>query len=193
MTKTISLIFICTLFVISCQQPPEEFKVSQIIGNEVVAENGKRIEITDLGENNTTVFFMVRHAEKQADDDPGLTDQGIERAKRLAGILKDVPIKTIFSTYTKRTRATVAPIAKMLNLEIVNYSAENQNSLIESAMKYGAGDSYLIVGHSNTIPSLLNLFNGNEVYENIDESVYDDLFIVIAKTGEEAQIIELKY
>ena len=193
MLKTISLIFFCALFTFSCQQPLEESKVSQIIGRELVDESGKRTEIAGLGESGTTAFFLVRHAEKQEGDDPDLTDQGVERAIRLAAILKDVPLKTIFSTDTKRTRATVSPIAELLNLEIVNYSVENQKGLIESTIKYGAGDNYLIVGHSDNIPSLLNLFKGKEVYENIDGSVYDDLFLVIAKTGEGNRIIELKY
>ena len=193
MIKSISIFFISLLFLISCQPSLEDSKVKQIIGNEVVTENGKHFKFDGLGKNGTTSFFLVRHAEKQEGDDPDLTQKGVERAKRLATILKEVPLKTIFSTDTKRTRATVAPIAELLNLEIVNYSAENQIDLIESTLKYGAGDNYLIVGHSNTIPNILNLFKGKKVYENIDGSIYDDLFVVITKPGEDTQIIELKY
>ena len=193
MNKTISIFFICTLFLISCQQQQGELNVSQIVGNEVVTKKGKHVKLDGLGEIGTTTFFLVRYAEKQDGDDPDLTKEGVERSKRLAAILKEVPLKSIFSTFTKRTRATATPTAELMNLEIVNYSSENQTNLIESTLKYGEGDNYLIVGHSNTIPELLNLFKGNVVYENIDGSVYDNLFVVITKTGEDARIIELKY
>ena len=193
MVKSISLFFICTLFVLSCQQPTGDSNVVQIVGDKVSTENGKQIILDGLGKYGTTTFFLVRHAEKLEGDDPDLTDIGIERSKRLAEILKGVPINTVFSTDTKRTRATAIPSAEMLNLEIVNYSSENQGGLIESTLRYSPGDNYLIVGHSNTIPVLLNLFIGKEVYENIDGSVYNDLFVVVAKNGEDAQIYELKY
>jgi phosphohistidine phosphatase SixA len=193
MKKSLLLICISTLFLFSCQQPVEESKVSQIIGNEIISEDGKHIGLAGLGEAGSTTFFLVRHAEKQVGDDPELLAEGIERAKRLAAILKDFPLKSIFSTYTKRTRATVAPCAEMQGVEIINYSSENQGDLINSILKHGEGESYLIVGHSNTIPSLLNLFKGKEVYENIDESVYDDLFLVVVKTDGDAGIVELKY
>jgi phosphohistidine phosphatase SixA len=193
MKKTLLLISISTLFLVSCQQSVEEFKVSQIIGNEIVSEDGRRLEIAGLVEPGTTTFILVRHAEKQVGDNPDLTDHGIECANRLAAILKDFPLKSIFSTYTKRTRATVAPCSEMQGVESINYSFENQGDLIKSILKHGAGENYLIVGHSNTIPSLLNLFKGNEVYENIDENVYDDLFIVMVKSSGDAEIVELKY
>ncbi len=193
MKKLLSISCVFTLFIISCQQPVKELKVKEITDKEILLEDGTNFEITGFGDQGTTTFILIRHAESQVIDDPDLTELGLEHAKHLTTVLKDFPLKNIFSTYTKRTRATVTPIAESQGLEIVNYSSENQEGLITSIMRHGAGGNYLIVGHSNTIPSLLNLFKGNEVYENIDKSVYDDLFVVVAKSVGDAQIVALKY
>lgn len=194
MKKPISFIcFAVLLFLASCNPSPDGPKISGIKGNQVITVGGKTLTIPGLGESETTTFILVRHAEKQSSDDPGLNIQGADRANHLAEILKDFPLQGIYATNTKRTRATAAPCAKMNDLPVINYTSENQNNLFEGMLSRGKGGSYLIVGHSNTIPPLLNLFKGKQVYENIDENVYDDLFIAIVKTSGDAEIIELKY
>lgn len=187
----LSLVFLTTI--IACKQEVQVPKVLQITDNEVVIEGAENIVLEELKETGNTVFFLVRHTEKRVGDNPELTKEGIERAKRCALIFENCSLEAIFSTHTKRTRATVAPIAEMKNLDIINYSVENQENLIISILEHGPEKNYLIVGHSNTIPSLLNLFGGNEVYENIDESIYDDLFVVKMKKPGDAEIFALKY
>ena len=39
-------------------------------------------------------------------------------------------------------------------------------------------DNYLIVGHSNTIPGLVNYLSGTEDFQQLAENEYDKLFIV---------------
>ena len=193
MKKILSISCVLILFLASCQQKKQELKVNEIIGNQVISVNGKHVKIAGMGEPGTTTFFLVRHAEKRAVENPLLTEKGVERANKLAAILKDIPLKAIYSTFTNRTRATAAPCAEMRELQIINYDAENQKKLIENIMRFGAGESYLIVGHSNTIPSLLNLFKGKDLFKNIDENVFDDLYIAVVKSIGDAEITKLKY
>ncbi len=193
MKKILSISCVLILFITSCQQEKQAFKVNEIVGNQVISVKGKQVEIAGMGEPGTTTFFLVRHAEKRAVENPQLTDEGVERANKLAAILKEISLKEIYSTYTNRTRATVAPCAEMRDLQIINYDADNQKKLIENIMRFGPGENYLIVGHSNTIPSLLNLFEGKDLYKNIDENVYDNLFIVVVKSIGDAEITKLKY
>ena len=43
-------------------------------------------------------YFVVRHAEKQGGDNPVLTQRGVKRATHIMNILKNEPIKAVFST-----------------------------------------------------------------------------------------------
>ena len=54
-----------------------------------------------------TSIFIVRHAEKEAGDDPGLTAQGLERARRLEELLSNARIDALFSSEYRRTRDTL--------------------------------------------------------------------------------------
>ena len=190
-----SALFLCVsvLLLTSCQQSATNERIDQYEGKSVINLDGKKILIEGVGESGTTIFIVVRHAEKQSNENPGLNILGADRANRLASILEDFPLKAIYSTYTNRTRETAGPCAKMKDLEIINYSAEHQEKLFQGIAKRGKGEAYLIVGHSNTIPQLLNLFKGKAVYENIDENVFDNLFVVIVKNSGQAEILELKY
>ena len=127
------------------------------------------------------LMFLVRHAEKVQDGsrDPELTEDGVIRAERLAAILKDFNIKGVFSTDYKRTRNTAQPLADMLGLKVTLYDPRDEGSL--SLIRSQKGN-LLIVGHSNSTPTLANKIIGEDKYEKLDESVYDHLFI-LARSG----------
>lgn len=56
--------------------------------------------------------------------------------------------------------------------------------LIEAfAYTTNSGEAVLVVGHSNTVPMLLNAFVGEERYEWLGEQEYDALFAVSARAG----------
>jgi len=135
-------------------------------------------------------IFLVRHAEK-ADDgtkDPPLTGEGIRRAETLADLLKYENIKKVYSTDFKRTRETAKPMAHRSGVDVVIYDPRN----IEFARKLRNDletQSVLVVGHSNSTPSLVNAITG-EKYDELDESNYTTYFVV--SRGENEFITEVK-
>lgn len=52
---------------------------------------------------------------------------------------------------------------------------------IKKLIKDHQGEVVLIVGHSNTTPFLVNMVLGEEKFAQLDESAYDDVFIVKSK------------
>ncbi|HBP23093.1 MAG TPA: histidine phosphatase family protein [Planctomycetes bacterium] len=134
------------------------------------------------------VVYAVRHAEKQGGDDPGLTAEGVARAAALAFALRHVPLDGVYSTDTKRTRATVAPAAEAHGLEVQTYAADG--SLSKRLGSGQGGRCVLVVGHSNTIPALLQRL-GLTPPEKI-LSGYEDLFQVVA-FGEQRLLQRLSY
>ncbi len=136
------------------------------------------------GENGTTTVYLVRHAEKQDDgDDPSLTSEGQARARALATRLKDARIQQIFATDTRRTQQTAAPLAKKLKLRVQVVSAEDTDAMAGRILDHPGGN-ILVVAHSNTIGPIIEGLGG-EAIDPIDESEFDNLYIVkIAPSGD---------
>ncbi len=131
--------------------------------------------------------FVVRHAEKTVEtSNPSLSEKGVIRAKVLAEMLSKSNLEAVYSTPFKRTEQTVAPLASALNLSVQNYPAGGGEALAEQLKQ--AGQSALVVGHSNTVPAIVRAL-GIEV-ENLTEKDYGDLFIVQFHNGQ-AQLIRL--
>jgi len=52
---------------------------------------------------------------------------------------------------------------------------------VKKLIKEHAGEVVLIVGHSNTTPFLVNMVLGEDKFQQLDESDYDEIFIVKSK------------
>lgn len=126
------------------------------------------------------VVFLVRHAEK-ADDhprDPGLTAQGVARTEALARMLKDAGITHVWSSDLRRTRSTAGPAAQAAGVELQLYDpsgGEAEKALVDALL--AAPGLHLVVGHSNTLPSLVRALGGDSRGEIADDE-YDRLYIV---------------
>ena len=140
-------------------------------------ESGK---INLAEKENTSVYYFIRHAEKDRSDstnkNPSLTLQGLERANKWALFFKDKNIAAVYSTNYKRTQQTALPIAKEQNLEIISYTAKELIS--EKFIANNKGKNIVIVGHSNTTPELVNSLLGEKKYEDIADSENNNVFIV---------------
>ncbi len=120
-------------------------------------------------------IFLVRHAEKQLDagKDASLTDAGVIRATNIAKLLKTKGIEAVYSTDYKRTQQTAKPLAKILKLEVQSYDPRKLKEFSEKVLS--GTENILIVGHSNTTPSLSFLLGGDS-FGDIDESDYDRVY-----------------
>jgi len=106
-----------------------------------------------------SAIYLVRHAEKGTDGkDPSLTPRGQERAHNIAAILGQTGITAIFSTPTKRTQQTAAPLAQHLGVTVQLYDPRAPLALVEQVKALNG--AVLVVGHSNTLPELVRLFGG---------------------------------
>ena len=140
-----------------------------------------------------TTYILVRHAEKvKGVKDPDLTKEGLERAKSLEYLLRDVKIAAIYSSDYKRTQQTALPTAKAKKMEVQSYDPRDLTGLIEKVEKEYAGKTVLIVGHSNTTPALAKLLTGTD-YASFDESIYDNFFMVNIFEKGKGKAFLLKY
>ena len=123
-----------------------------------------------------TTIYLVRHAEKvDSSRNAGLTELGKLRAQAFAKLLQGAQLTHVFSTPYVRTRNTAAPTASLHQLEIEEYDADNAKEFARKLTTWSG--TVLVVGHSNTIPDLVNRLTG-ENFEDLDERVYDKVYIV---------------
>lgn len=147
----------------------------------------------DSGE--LTTFILIRHAEKGNDgtEDPDLTEQGIARAEKLSAMLQNTPIAAIYATNYKRTRNTVAPLAKIHDTKVQPYETFKPE-VIEDMLEKHRGGTVLISGHSNTTPWTANLLTGTETYKDYAESEYGIILIVtVIGVGKGASVTRINY
>ncbi len=134
-----------------------------------------------------TTVYIVRHAEKDTlaanAADPELSPAGLARAQALNQTLAKRQPAALFTTDTKRTRATLAPLAAALKLEPQTYDPKRGRDLADLVLKDYAGKSVVIVGHSNTVLSLIDDFGGIPPVDEIRDDEYDYLFVVYAAPG----------
>jgi YHS domain-containing protein/phosphohistidine phosphatase SixA len=144
--------------------------------------------------DSVTTIILVRHAEKQKDGtkNPTLTDEGIVRAIELAYILREEPIAAVFSTDYERTLKTAKPTAEFHELPVQKYLVQNHNSFLENVLRQYWGKTVLIVGHSNTVPAMLDILTGGNHWK-IEDYMYNDLFIVNTIRKGEWRTLHLKY
>lgn len=143
-----------------------------------------------LGDDRA-VIYIVRHAEKQAGDDPALTPEGESRAARLAEYLSAESVMEVWSTDYARTRATAGPVASRHGLEVQLYEPEH-NYRMADRMRDKDG-VIVIVGHSNTIGDMASAFSGEEIGRDLDESDYETLYWVTIEQNGEAQVYESSF
>lgn len=135
----------------------------------------------------STTIYLARHAEKElgasgamANSNPPLTPDGLQRAKILADSLTGDRLSGVFATPFLRTQQTAAPTARIMALPISTYEAGRGDMLIDSLIRQKQR-RFLVVGHSNTLPSMLRHVGLNPSMQNIDEADYDNLFVVKIK------------
>lgn len=130
-----------------------------------------------------TTIFLVRHAEKMdSSRDPELNLQGKARAVRLMELLSNTGIEQIYSTDYVRTRDTAKPLAEKLNLSINSYRPFDEE-LVATLKTEMDGKKILVVGHSNTIPDLVNQLIDEKAYQQLADDAYSNLFVVTIIDG----------
>ena len=146
----------------------------------------------------TTTILIVRHAEKASDDeDSPLTDAGRARAQALVRVAEDAGVSVIYSTQFQRNRDTAKPLSERLGVAItevpVNLPAPGDygKTLAREILEKHSGRTVLVVGHGNTIASIVEGLLGRS--PKIDGVEYHDLFIVNVPASGTPQLIKARY
>lgn len=147
----------------------------------------------------TTTMIFVRHAERAGPsaDDPGLSLAGQRRATELARQLVDADVvagvDAIYSTPYRRTRETAQPVADALDLPVNIYDPSDNEAVLNTILKNHKGKIILVVGHSDTLPTLMADLGASKKVPPIAETEYDNIYIVSIPWFGKTKTIRLRF
>lgn len=164
----------------------------------IVAGLGLSVALTcsAAARTGSQLVVVVRHAEKaeMPKDDVALSERGRARAEALVSALGDAGVDTIITTERRRSIETAAPLAARLHLTpIVVRMADDTNAhaaAVAAAVRQG-GSVVLVVGHSNTVPAIIQALGGPRV-PDICDGQYGLLFTLRVEPGT-ARLIRSTY
>ena len=143
--------------------------------------------------------ILVRHAEKEAEprNDPPLTAPGAGRALALAAVLADAGVGSVIVTPTTRTRATGAPTAAAAGVTVIEVGlaggvAAHLNAVAAAVRERPAGETVLVVGHSNTIPGIVRALGGPAMADLCDPE-YAHLFVLMIPADGPPRLVRATY
>lgn len=127
-----------------------------------------------------TTFVAVRHAEKASDGtrDPPLIEAGRARAQALSQRLAGTTLVAAYATTFRRTQQTAQPAAAMHGIAVTTYDAATPAADLAARLRaqHDRG-MVLVVGHSNTVPSIVAALCACTVAE-LGEDDYDRIYTV---------------
>lgn len=117
---------------------------------------------------STTTVFVLRHAEASVGDgkDPSLSLAGELRAERLRevfGATGELGLDGILVSEYRRSQETARPLATALGIPVIVVSAADPATVAKRALAEFRGGRVMIIGHSNTVPGLVEALSGRKV------------------------------
>jgi broad specificity phosphatase PhoE len=140
-----------------------------------------------------TTVFVVRHAEKaDSSSDSDLSEAGTRRAIRLAELLGEAGIVGLYATQYKRTEQTLRPLADRLGLDIDRIDAAMTSELVAQILSRFPGERVAVASHSDRVTEIVEALGGKSV-GYLEESEYDNLFVVTVLAPSRAEVVRLKF
>lgn len=141
--------------------------------------------------------ILVRHAERAAEPagDPVLTPAGQQRARDLAAALAGAGVSSIITTHLQRTQLTAKPLGDAIGQTPVIVRAGGRghaDSVAAAVMRRPAGETVLVVGHSNTVPAIIAALGGPKMPDLCDAE-YSHLYIMQLKAGSAPSLIKASF
>ncbi|HAD14203.1 MAG TPA: hypothetical protein DCF33_17395 [Saprospirales bacterium] len=192
--QILSLIMLALLTLCGC----DSCQVVRVADGKLHFSDHKTTDIPHWNDPEWTIFFFVRHAEKvDQSDNPDLSPDGYARAARLGGIMENAGLNLVFATDKLRTQKTAeAVVVRAHTPQWSLYPREDatETAWLQSQLSENRGKRLLIVGHSNTVPRMINklMGPGSNVAE-IQEDNFGSFFVVASRGLGQSELISKQY
>jgi phosphohistidine phosphatase SixA len=149
---------------------------------------------------STTVVIVTRHAEKAPDsgDDPPLSEQGLQRAERLAATFGQrrlgEALDAIFVTQYRRTQQTADPLARATSARVITVQANDLPGLARRLLSEYRGKRVFVVAHGDTVlPLVAELLGDDSLLKEHKgaEVEYGEVYVVAVPRFSRAALLQL--
>lgn len=123
-----------------------------------------------------TTVMLLRHADRDGSLD-ALSPAGLVRAQELVHVLEKAGLQAIIRSEFTRTQQTAAPLAMATGLTPIVIAASDIQAVVDEIHSNQRGRRVLVVGHSNTMPSIIAGLGGPTL-PDINENEFDNLFVM---------------
>jgi broad specificity phosphatase PhoE len=118
-------------------------------------------------------YYVMRHLQKGEGQNPPLSEEGRADARRLIGFFAADPPRVIYVSTTRRAWETAAPLVGEIRVKVREYDPADTNRLVARVL--AERGTVLIVGHSNTVPEIVEKLGG-ERPAPLAETDYGDVW-----------------
>ncbi len=144
----------------------------------------------------TTTVIVVRYADSLPGEQ-ALSDAGLLRAEELARVLGDVDVvqglDAILVATLRAARETAGPLARRLNLPVLDVDTSRPGGLAKSILREYKGRIVLVITEPEVIPLLIPKFQGSKKVPPIAEQEFDSLYIVTIPWYGKVKTLRLHY
>ncbi len=152
-------------------------------------------------QDSPTVVLVIRHAEKAVEpgDNPGLSEAGQKRAQELVELAEEAGVNAIYTTQFKRAQDTAKPLAARLSIPVTPVEVNRENAagyaaaLAKSVLAKNAGQVVLVIGHSNTVPAIVEAFGAKRPAAIDDATEFDRVFVLIVPKSGPVKLVKTRY
>jgi phosphohistidine phosphatase SixA len=147
------------------------------------------------------IVFVLRHADKRlepnADD---LTELGVKRAALLGRMLAESGVTVAFCSTAVRARRTLEPLKSILGAGLTirlvaigaNQPQTHVDTIVEGVKQLTPDQVVVVVTHSNTVSPIIQGLGG-EAVGDLDDRVFDRLFVLSRKPATKPRLLRLRY
>lgn len=146
-----------------------------------------------------TVYYVVRHAERDPGADPPINDEGVVRAERLADSLEEAGVDEIVTTEFIRGQQTGEPLSERTGapITVAPFERETWPSFATNVAAWQRerevpGSTYLMIGHSGGYNTTLLDGLGAPESGTLAEA-YQDMVILIRESDGSVRLSVLQY
>lgn len=137
--------------------------------------------------NKPAPTYVMRHLNTPAGErDPDLTAEGQKGAQAVVAWFRGKALAAIYVSDFKRTRQTAGPLAAERGIELTLYDPRDTPGLI-AKVKAQKGP-VLIVGHSNTVPDIVQQLGG-ERPADLTHPDFGDVWAIAGGTSVREKLI----
>ncbi len=188
------LSMLASFFLCGC----DSCEVVRVTDGKLHFSDGKTTDIPHWGDPEWTIFFFVRHAEKlDNSDDTDLSPEGYARAERLGGIMENTGLDFVFATDKRRTQKTAEKVQMRARTpSVIIYSRDDaaETAFLTAQLAANRGKHLFVVGHSNTVPRMINkLVGASSTLTDLDEGNFSAFYVVASRSLGDSEFISKIY